>query len=411
MDIKNLQEHHHELVEHMHAVGYSANYIQQVRREIRLILENPDKWNSYEEIMEFYTDQFPKKKASTYCPKIRLIKRFDLEGKLPRDPSNTEAPRRQGRSYSLLNEEYAGLIDYYEEHADLEAKKPSTVYNECMNTSSFLYYLQCKGIDTLSQIDQDCILEMLTKEDGSPSKSASYVIQLFAVFRKCGEYSRECDRIALLLPTIRRRRKNIQYLQSDERTSIKEVLRKETSKLSLREKAIGCLLYYNGLRCSDIANLRFSDIDWENEEISICQQKTDVPMKLPLTATVGNAIYDYIVNERGDSDCEYIFLSKSYPFQKLKAGTVGILTNKIYAEANIRSNPGDRRGGHLFRHNFATAMLECGASRVVISKALGHTSPESTEIYLAADMVHLKKCALSIEAFPVREGVFTSERV
>jgi integrase len=210
---------------------------------------------------------------------------------------------------------------------------------------------------------------------------------------------------------MRKHRKSIQYLQADERTSIKKVLRNEESKLSLREKAIGCLLYYNGLRCSDIANLRFSDIDWEREEISICQQKTDVPIKLPLTATVGNAIYDYVVNERGDSDCEYIFLSNNYPFQKLKASTIGNLTNQIYNAANIRSNPGDHRGGHLFRHNFATAMLENGASRVVISRALGHTSPVSSEVYISADLVHLKECALSIERFPIREGVFTSERV
>lgn len=411
MDIRNLQEHHHELVEHMHTVGYSANYIQQIRREIRLILEAPDKWNSYEEIMDFYSEQFPKKKAATYRPKIGIIKRFDLEGKLPRDSSTAETRQSRENAYFHLNEQFAGMIDYYEEHADSETKKAPTIYNECRNTASFLYHLQCNGITTLSQVDQKCILEVLTKADGSPSKSASYLTQLLAVFRSCGGYSSECNRIALLLPVMRKRRKNIQYLQADERTSIKEVLRKEESKLPLREKAIGCLLYYNGLRCSDIANLRFSDIDWEKEEISICQQKTDVPMKLPLTATVGNAIYDYIVNERGDSDCEYIFLSKSYPFQKLKAGSIGSLTGQIYDEANIRLNPGDHRGGHLFRHNFATAMLENGASRAVISKALGHTSPVSTEVYLTADMVHLKECALSIEAFPVREGVFTSERI
>lgn len=90
------------LLVYMHTVGYSANYIQQIRREIRLILEAPDRWNSYEEIMDFYAEQFSNKKASTYFPKIRIIKRFDPEGKLPRDHSDAEAGRHRRSSYHQL---------------------------------------------------------------------------------------------------------------------------------------------------------------------------------------------------------------------------------------------------------------------------------------------------------------------
>ena len=141
----------------------------------------------------------------------------------------------------------------------------------------------------------------------------------------------------------------------------------------LRDQAIGCLLYYNGLRCSDISNLKLSDIDWEKEEISVSQQKTDVPFKIPLTATVGNAIYDYITLERRPSNSEYIFLSLKYPFGKMTPGAIGNRTYPLFKKAGIRQNYADRN--------------------------------------LSADMVHLKELSLSIEDFPVREGVFTSERV
>jgi len=50
-------------------------------------------------------------------------------------------------------------------------------------------------------------------------------------------------------------------------------------------------------------------------------------------------------------------------------------------------------------------MLENGVARPVISKILGHTSPDSLEPYLMADFKHLKDCALSVEAFPIREEV------
>jgi hypothetical protein len=47
-----------------------------------------------------------------------------------------------------------------------------------------------------------------------------------------------------------------------------------------------------------------------------------------------------------------------------------------------------------------------GVPQPVISRTLGHTSPNSLEAYLSADFKHLKECALSIEGFPVSEGVF-----
>ena len=191
---------------------------------------------------------------------------------------------------------------------------------------------------------------------------------------------------------IRKRRKTIQYFTQAERVAVKRTF-KEQNCLSLRDKAIGCLLYYTGLRCSDISNLKFSDINWEKEEVSIIQQKTGVPLRLPLTAIVGNAIYDYVVKERGDSDCEYIFLSKNYPFGKITSSAVGQRSAVILKEAGIRQNPGDRKGGHIFRHNFATSMLEKGVPKADISHALGHSSPDSTDAYFSADMVHLKALA------------------
>ena len=251
---------------------------------------------------------------------------------------------------------------------------------------------------------------MFLGEDERPVRSASYARHLRSVFKGAETYNDECKRIRLLLPEIRKRRKTIQYFTQAERVAVKRTF-KEQNCLSLRDKAIGCLLYYTGLRCSDISNLKFSDINWEKEEVSIIQQKTGVPLRLPLTAIVGNAIYDYVVKERGDSDCEYIFLSKNYPFGKITSSAVGQRSAVILKEAGIRQNPGDRKGGHIFRHNVATSMLEKGVPKADISHALGHSSPDSTDAYFSADMVHLKALALGIEEFPVRKGVFSSERI
>ena len=411
MNVENLQNTYPQLVDFMYAAGYSKNYVQVVKQVLKFILSKSEQWQSYDEILDYYKKaaisgkDFSKKKAI-----LNLIASFDCYGAFPGAKDKTIYFQKSS-SYDYLNPEFKSLIDYYNANADQALKKETTIRNECWNTSSFLLTLQKAGYNSLTEITEDAILHVLTDDSGYPAKSASYVMQIIAVFRGAIEWSQECQRILLCIPVIRKHRKNIQYLEPDERTKVKSALKNADNTLSHRNRAIGCLLYFTGLRCCDISNLTLSGIDWDKDELFIDQQKTDVPLKLPMTAIVGNAIYDYITQERKTSDEPYIFLSYNYPYGKLKPGSIGVIADQIYKNAEIRQNPNDRRGGHLFRHNFATSMLENGAPRAVISRILGHTSPASTEAYLSADMIHLKECSLSIEAFPVREGVFCSERI
>lgn len=146
-------------------------------------------------------------------------------------------------------------------------------------------------------------------------------------------------------------------------------------------------------------------IDWTNDRLHIRQQKTDVPLELPLTAVVGNAIYDYLTKERPQVDHLEIFISQCHPYAGLKSRSLSNVANKIMKAANVRGANGDRKGFHIFRHHLATTLLGNGIPQPVISRALGHSSPASLDTYLSADFSHLKECSLSIEQFPLRKGV------
>jgi integrase len=178
--------------------------------------------------------------------------------------------------------------------------------------------------------------------------------------------------------------------------------------LTLRDKAIGTLALIYGLRCCDIAKLKVNEVDFDAEEISICQQKTTAPIVLPLTTTAGNAIYDYAELERPQNGSEFIFLSENRPYGRMTESSIGNIAAKIMAAAGIRQNAGDRKGFHIFRHRLATDLLGNSVPQPIISKITGQTSPDSLEAYLSADFVHLKECALSIERFPLRKEVFAN---
>jgi integrase len=409
MSFERLRSKHMELIEFMKTVGYSKNYIRSITRTIEIVLSNSEKWKSYEDALNYFKqtaesdDDFTKKRVW-----LNKVASFDVYGTLPTNRKGKQYFRHLS-SYDYLAAEFKSLVDRYREIADRRYKKPTTIQNECWNVSSFLLALQNTGCHSLSEITEDAVLSVLTNESGYPIKSATYAGQITAVFKKLAEESGDCQRVLLFIPSIRKHRKNIQYLTVDERSKVKSILRDSENNLNLRDRAIGYLLYFTGLRCSDIANLKLSDVDLDKDKIMITQQKTSSPLNFSLSAIVGNALIDYVNQERRKSESPYVFLSEVPPFGKLKAGSIGAITNKFYECAEIRQVPGDRRGGHLFRHNFATTMLENNVPRVVISRSMGQDSPLSVEPYLSADMVHLKECALSIEAFPVRKEAFCRE--
>jgi integrase len=298
------------------------------------------------------------------------------------------------------------VIDKYCESEKDRGKKETTIYTESHNATTFLLALHQNGMDSFNKITESAVREFFF-QNGEHCRNYSYKKNISAVFKSCIPFFPKdtCTRILSYLPALRQKRKNIQYLFAEEVSQIKAVLTDSNSIIVLRDKAIGLLALYTGLRSCDIAGLTVDNIDWANDLIHIRQQKTDIPLEIPLTATVGNAIYDYLMLERPQSGLPEIFLSLSIPYARLNSSSLGNIAIKIMTTAKIRTNPGDRKGFHIFRHYLATALLGNDVSQPVISRILGHTSPDSINPYLSADFPHLKECALSIECFPLRKEV------
>jgi len=408
MDFTNLKEHYHELLDYLREEeNGSERPLQLVRGNIYWILEN-EKHNTWQSYAEVYDDRVSKLGSERYKRTLKAtfdtIQDFDFYGKYP----NRNGKNKNRGAYHQLVPEFKEAINVYKASAKLCDVKESTINKQVSAASCFFFAMQQRGGERLDCIDEADVISFFLDEEGNVSKSGSYKDMIAAVLKTvAGWKEKECRAILAYLPLIRYKRKNIRYLTQEEVGSIRMVLDDDGSGLSLREKAIGKLLFFTGMRACDIAGMKLSSIDWGAEEIYIVQQKTGHPIVLPLTAAIGNPIYDYLMEERPESDDGHLFLGKFHPHYPLKAATVGYLSNKIYAKAAIRQNKGDRRGTHLFRHNAATSFLGSGVPRPVISQTLGHTDPLSLEPYLHADLVHLKMCALSIEWFPVSEEVFS----
>jgi integrase len=177
-----------------------------------------------------------------------------------------------------------------------------------------------------------------------------------------------------------------------------------TTPLGKRNYAMLLLALRTGLRSIDIANLKLGDIQWKRNTIEIVQAKTGAPLVLPLLTDVGNAIADYILNGRPDSQQPYLFLRTQAPYRKLseRSNCYGI-SRKIMKQAGVRQNPKDRKGFHCLRHSLAARLLAEETPLPIISSILGHRDKDSTQVYLSTDLVHLRACALGLKGIEVTQ--------
>ncbi len=396
-----------ELVSHLLDCGYSLNYVEHVKRLITLISKNATRWMSYASALDAIKQMGYSK---DYYDKLRIIlkaiEQFDLYDRFPEVRIRQIPPRAD--HHLFLCPEFSFLIDLYGHVEEARNLGEYTIYVNSRYTATFLCFLQQKGENSLKAITERSVLSFFTSKDGAQLKSYSSKQRIAAVLRVGLSWKeKECQRILSFLPSMRSTRKNIQFLTQREVVKIRAALDDLSNALTYRDRAIGMLLVFTGLRSVDIAALKLDSIDWDKQTLCITQQKTKAPLELPLPTIVGNAIYDYLNSGRPNIDSPNLFLTARSPYGDASSKAITSNTvNKIMREANIRQKPKDRKGTHLFRHMVATSLLENGISQPIISHTLGHTSCESLTPYLHADFLHLKECSLSIEHFPITEEVF-----
>lgn len=305
--------------------------------------------------------------------------------------------------YLKLLPQFTEIVDHYISTKENERNlSVGSIIRTANRGTVFLFYLQNKKHCSLADVTEDDVIDFFIK-DGKPFRETSYRYRLSDFFRTVSDLYPECTQFDNWLPFIRKTRKNIQYLTEEEVKAIKEALLSESSGLSYCERAIGLILLYTGLRGCDVGSLKIENIDWDKELISLNQSKTDVGIVIPMHVRVGNAIYEYMKNER-KADSEYLFTNSLG--NAISTSSLSWCVDKIYKAANVRQNKGDRRGTHLFRHHLVITYLKNEVPQPVITRAVGHSDPTSDEAYFGSDIEHLRRCALSIEKYPLDWKVF-----
>ncbi len=181
----------------------------------------------------------------------------------------------------------------------------------------------------------------------------------------------------------------------DQVRAVLEHIYKDKTPVGLRDYAIALLLASYGLRAGEIARLRLEDINWKREEFCVIQSKSHLPLRLPLSIEVGNAIFRYLRRGRRHSKAHEVFLRSRAPQGPFHhASSLGSMIQRRLQQAAIRVD--GRRGTHAFRYAHAVNLLRAQVPFKTIGDLLGHRSPTSTAGYLKLATNDLRSVALEV---------------
>ena len=290
-----------------------------------------------------------------------------------------------------ISDGLSGTLELYDQAEEASGLSESSLIKNRRPIRYLLEYMTSLGYQELSDIQPGdtikAIEDMLVKHYDPTSlvTAISGMRRFYGMFKELQQYRLE---IPARMP---RKRSIIDVYSEDEQDKISSQL--SSLEISRRNAAIGMLSFETGLRSVDICNLRLSDVDWKHNVIHIVQSKTQKPLNLPLRSSYGNAMVDYLLEERPTCDKDYFFLSKNAPYVKLK--TTWHIVKAIVSAADVETE-GRLTGTRMFRHNVASSMLRKGVPLPAIAEELGHQSQDSTMVYISTDRETMSSLTLPL---------------
>ncbi len=161
-----------------------------------------------------------------------------------------------------------------------------------------------------------------------------------------------------------------------------------------RNRTILELLWATGMRISELSGLNFGDLNLEHNEIRVFGKGSKERIIL-VTDRAKSFLERYIETARAlipkgfpvppqDEDSPVFINNTGY---RLQTRTVRNVINEVVEKINLPKHVTP----HVFRHSFATHLIENGADLRIVQELLGHASISNTQIYTHVSTQHLKE--------------------
>jgi integrase len=299
------------------------------------------------------------------------------------------------------NNTYNNILSRYLNYLKSLDQTYNTLRHKITNVSLFIQYLEENNIVNLKKLKKENVYNYIQLYDNydhvlSYKDRNKLDIRLFLNWTFANHYSKYSG--DMILPKIiwHRRTTIRTYYTKDEITKLLDVIDRRTKK-GKEDYLIVSLICYLGLRISDVIYLKINDIDFNENTISIVQNKTNNELFLPLIEQIKYPLLDYLKNVRPrETESDYIFVTQKMPYEhNIKLTFHNYMIRRYFIKAGVDIN-GRKAGFHALRHSFSSMLLSEDVPLYSISKILGHNKVDTTMLYLDIDTSKLKMLALEV---------------
>ena len=262
-----------------------------------------------------------------------------------------------------------------------------TVHNYVADLQDFAQWLAAQQVEDLDEVTSRDVREWQMahmdrgEAPGTVKRRLSSLSSFFLYLRRHGFF--DTDVMAMVSAPRQPRRLPVFFKESElERLYDDELF--PSDFIGQRDKLMLRMLYETGIRRSELAGLRVASIDFSARTLKVLGKRNKERV-IPIENELAYNIQQYLaLKEQEMGPGEWLFVSRhGKPISPQDI----YMTVKRYM--SLLSNA-DRISPHVFRHSFATHILNEGGNIDAIKELLGHSSLSSTEVYTHVTREHLK---------------------
>lgn len=258
---------------------------------------------------------------------------------------------------------------------------------------NFIRLVGNKEINSISKIDFEEFKSKRSKEVNSVSTNID-IRNIKAIFNKLVEFEFLEISKASTLKQFKIKKKKILAIDSNDLQLIIENSEKPEMKQIIKFTLL------TASRISEVLNVKIKDLDFENENINIYQQKTNcyktIPMSEAMTVLINEILNcDNKTNIFQLLDPEsYLFYNKlkNNPFLKLRSDTISKIFKRLLRKLKLSED----LKFHSLRHSSITELLKNNVPLNIVKEIAGHKSISTTMIYSHVNSDDLRKAVNSL---------------
>jgi len=302
------------------------------------------------------------------------------------------------KKLELENASFRYIEQSFREWLDILGYSEITVYNLPNMIRELLYYMEKQRLNNIKDLTIPTIesyyqeLKERANQRREGALSNGHLNKHIQALRKFTEYLRTVGRVQIPLLRLENEsteaypewltREEIEQLFKATHIETNYNFKEQQAAFRSRDRAMLAIFYGCGLRRNEGVHVDVPDINFDRSILHVRKGKNYKERFVPINKTCLNHLQEYIYDYRPilqTGHSQALFLS--HHGKRVQGQTLNLRLRYLISKTENPELHDKEIGLHTLRHSIATHLLQAGMKLESISRFLGHSSLESTQIY------------------------------